>query len=260
MTKEQTRQLGIEVERRIQLMYPPSELQEKIDTDTIYSLLNEYQDKYVKQLYLTTEQVQPDSKAISKINDVLSSLLKQESISLMRHASHIYNADAKPRHFIGPVPEDYFMYVRSYTETTKTYKGNGEGTLPNVMVKDKDINNIINSVYNKGGILRTPIVFIDDPHAINVITDDYTMPRALILTYYKKPCMFNVTSTLDSSDDANAILNYCELPFSCFDELVDGAVQLYVMTYKYGTALAAADRSDKSIKNGLRRITAKDDE
>ena len=42
MTQEQTRQLGIEFERRIQLMYPNFELREKLTTDTIYSMLSEH--------------------------------------------------------------------------------------------------------------------------------------------------------------------------------------------------------------------------
>ena len=42
MTKEQTRQLGIEFERRINEIYPEFQTKEKLDTDTIYSFLSEY--------------------------------------------------------------------------------------------------------------------------------------------------------------------------------------------------------------------------
>lgn len=40
MTLEQTRQLGIEFERRVQTMIPETEFVAKLDTDTIYSYLN----------------------------------------------------------------------------------------------------------------------------------------------------------------------------------------------------------------------------
>lgn len=42
MTTEQTRQLGIEFERRINEIYPEFQTKEKLDTDTIYSFLSEY--------------------------------------------------------------------------------------------------------------------------------------------------------------------------------------------------------------------------
>ena len=40
MTLEETRQLGIEFERRVQTMIPETELVAKLDTETIYSFLN----------------------------------------------------------------------------------------------------------------------------------------------------------------------------------------------------------------------------
>ena len=42
MTDIQTRQLGIEFERRVQTMIPEKEYTEKLDTDTIYAYLNSY--------------------------------------------------------------------------------------------------------------------------------------------------------------------------------------------------------------------------
>lgn len=48
MTIEETKQLRIEFERRLQIMYPNSKFLEKLNSDTIYSILNEYQIKYVK--------------------------------------------------------------------------------------------------------------------------------------------------------------------------------------------------------------------
>jgi len=42
MTLEETRQLGIEFERRIQTMIPEREFLNKLDTETIYSFLNQY--------------------------------------------------------------------------------------------------------------------------------------------------------------------------------------------------------------------------
>ena len=57
MTLEQTRQLGIEFERRLQVMDSDMEFQQKLDTETIYSFLNQYQDKYIKELYKAVDQI-----------------------------------------------------------------------------------------------------------------------------------------------------------------------------------------------------------
>ena len=39
-----------------------------------------------------------------------------------------------------------------------------------------------------------------------------------------------------------AVHSYCELPFSCFDELVDGAVKMYIQEYKFALQMNNNDR------------------
>jgi len=51
MSIYETRQLGIEVERRLQTILPPLKLEHKIDTEDIYAFLNQFQKQYIDQLY-----------------------------------------------------------------------------------------------------------------------------------------------------------------------------------------------------------------
>lgn len=71
MTLEDTRRLGIEFERRVQTMIPEKELLEKLDTDTIYSYLNQYQDKYIHEIYRNLDSIPSGSKLQTHVDSVL---------------------------------------------------------------------------------------------------------------------------------------------------------------------------------------------
>lgn len=57
MTLDQTRQLGIEFERRVQTLLPSAKTVDKLDTEDIYSFLNQYQNQFVKELYITKDKL-----------------------------------------------------------------------------------------------------------------------------------------------------------------------------------------------------------
>ena len=44
MTLDETRQLGIEFERRVQTMIPEKEVVDKLDSETVFSFLNQKDD------------------------------------------------------------------------------------------------------------------------------------------------------------------------------------------------------------------------
>lgn len=74
MTLAETRQLGIEFERRVQTMIPETEFIAKLDTETIYSYLNQYQDKLIHDLYRTVDQV-PVSNNETYLETLLNSMM-----------------------------------------------------------------------------------------------------------------------------------------------------------------------------------------
>lgn len=89
-------------------------------------------------------------------------------------------------------------------------------------------------------ILRHPLVVLGKNNTIDVIHDRYTTITGIKILYYKNPVYF---STLT---DVN-----CELPLEAFDDLVTGAIDLYVQ-YVAG-AEANKRRQDEARKQQANR-------
>lgn len=70
-----SRAMQIEFERRITLMNPNFELAEKLTSDTIFSFLNAYTERYVRLNYLQEDAVQDGTRAQKKNADALKGLI-----------------------------------------------------------------------------------------------------------------------------------------------------------------------------------------
>lgn len=219
MTLEQTRQLGIEFERRIQTILPSTKTVDKIDTEDIYAFLNEYQNQFVKELYITKDRVQPNSNASNRIDDYLKTL--------------IVWGECVPDEYNLFKLDDFNMYIDSTSliegSYAKPYDEQDSQTqvwVGNDYINSHQYKQIMRDSYNKGKILRRPLLVMKNAGkgtTFEVITDEYTKVIAVDIRYIKIPANFTILG------DGVA----CELPYECFNELVSGAVQLFI-NYKRG--------------------------
>ena len=88
-------------------------------------------------------------------------------------------------------------------------------------MSQNDIWKLIETPHDSLRILRYPAAVLDqysgDNPTITVIYDRYTTPEAIEVTYYKQPNRFSILTG-----------DRCELPMDAFDDIVSGAVDLYV--------------------------------
>lgn len=212
MSMTETRQLGIEVERRLQTILPTLKLENKIDTEDIYAFLNQFQKQYIDQLYRQNDQVESGSRTAVLIEDLLHTLTTHQIIT---NGAIESSNDVKSKTF--PFPTNYYAYIRSVSDVTGTYKSPTiSAKLSNVLVKQPDANMVINQAYDQHRILRNPVVILES-NGIKVIHDEYTTINNVDLTYIKLPAEFSVLTGTP-----------CELPMECFNDLVAGATDLYI--------------------------------
>jgi len=236
MTLEQTRQLGIEFERRIQAVMPTEELFNKLDTDTIYAYLNEYQMAYVHDIYRNLDRLQPDTTLTAHVESVLQSMMTSTTLKIAdkieKNVDEGWNDIINDcgRSITWELPSNYYMYIRSVSNVSKTYSWasrslDNTDVLPNVYTKQTDIWKLLETPHNGLRILRYPAVVLsqytktDDNKkpTITVIHDRYTDIRGVKVIYYKQPQYFSLMTSTP-----------CELPMDAFEDIVSGAVQLYL--------------------------------
>lgn len=260
------RMMQMEFERRITLMNPAFELKEKLTSDTIFAFLNAYTERYVRNNYLQEDLVQDGTRAQKKNADALKGLIVRTVLSAAEKDTE--NTDVCTSKWI--LPDDYFLYIRSNSKVSSTYKGkvaniahvdvdddenadiddNGAidflETVPNMTIREDDVEKILSTYYNRA-ILRSPYIVLNAGRAdddtkqvyLNVIHDTYTTIEAIDLVYYRKPRKFDVIG-VDNVD----VLDHCELPENVHTEIVEGAVEMFITEAKYRLNMGSSNNRE----------------
>ncbi len=244
MTLEQTRQLGIEFERRIQAILPEKEYIDKMDTDTIYSFLNQYQDKFIHEIYKQLDQIEENPNLHRRIELMLEPLLSTfetgenwvfgdkfpvaftDNVTLINDKDE--NAKDTIHSYTYQLPKDFHMYIRSVSEVSTIFRfaknksvNNRILVVPNQLVSQTNVHKLIETPYNDMRILRNPLVVLDVQYknkpTITIVHDRFTTIKNIKVLYYRHPMYFSILKSIP-----------CELPMDAFDDLVSGAVQLYI--------------------------------
>lgn len=219
-------------------MNPDFELKEKLTSDTIFSFLNAYTERYVRINYLQEDQVLDGTRAQKKNADALKGLIVRGLYEV--NAKDTKNTDKVSDRV--KLPEDYFLYIRSNSMISKNYKIETEITneneyviTPNNTIREDDVEKIISTYYNKAIMLNPYVVLNAGNNAdtqkniyINIIHDEYTIIKKLDLVYYRKPKKFDVIGV-----DGVNVLNKCELPDNVHMEIVEGAVEMFITEARY---------------------------
>lgn len=233
-----SRAMQIEFERRLTLMNPNFELAEKLTSDTIFSFLNAYTERYVRLNYLQEDAVQDGTRAQKKNADALKGLITRGLYAV--EAKDENNTDKTSDRV--SLPSDYFLYIRSNSLISKNYKIEEEiqneqdyVVTSNKTIREDDVEKVISTYYNKAIVLNPYVVLNAGNNAdeekklyLNVIHDEYTTIKKVDLVYYRKPKKFDVIGV-----DGVNVLDHCELPENVHMEIVEGAVEMFITEAKY---------------------------
>lgn len=233
-----SRAMQIEFERRITLMNPNFGLAEKLTSDTIFSFLNAYTERYVRLNYLQEDAVQDGTRAQKKNADALKGLITRGLCAV--EAKDENNTDKTSDRV--SLPSDYFLYIRSNSLISKNYKIEEEiqneqdyVVTSNKTIREDDVEKVISTYYNKAIVLNPYVVLNAGNNAdeekklyLNVIHDEYTTIKKVDLVYYRKPKKFDVIGV-----DGVNVLDHCELSENVHMEIVEGAVEMFITEAKY---------------------------
>ena len=242
MTLEQTRQLATEFERRLYTINPTFAVENKIDTDEMYAYLNEYAQVLLSKAAEADSVGEPDQYGLILAQSIMP--IGNDFPQHMGNVSIFGNKCASFRiqkcfRLLGGSIAKY-VYVRTESgDEGDIIITHFEKSAPIVIYNTKYLQKVIQQYDNEDAIFRhNPAtiwqqtnsedclyIYVFDG-AINVTNpgepggpNNEISPVQLQVRYIPNIDRFYINSHAQQA---------CQLPMSCFNDLVEGAVQLYI--------------------------------
>lgn len=111
--------MQIEFERLVQLANPDFVIDDKIDSDTIFYFLNAYQERWIKQNYVTLDQVKDSTETLHRTMDAFKSLII--TVTLNNGYSLPDYSYATRFQLPNNSANKFYLYLRSESQVSGTY-------------------------------------------------------------------------------------------------------------------------------------------
>lgn len=215
----------IEFERRLQLLYPELKVENKLNSDTIFSILDEAIDKFWKTRYSGLNYKQLGFEQNQKRIDDLRTLVKTKEYTEKEiKVNKNINSVELPTDYaillgdtVGIVPTDYNKCWDKVNDQYVVHYGDSiESTIDFI---DNQLNNSLSEhklKYCKARPLR-----IIAGNNINLYTDGQYKVKEYRIQYLAKP---RKLSSCNFEDE------YTDLPEQSHIEIIKNAIQLYIAT------------------------------
>lgn len=223
------REMQMAFETRLQLISQRHEIKEKPDSFTILQFLNKAQDDYLITNFLSKESLQDNVELIQKRSDVLRNLIK-------RTENLESSTPITPTEVDGGIqlalPTDYLYYIKSFCYATNTLNGTTTKTwTPNRVVKHDELEKIMGGITHKP-ILRKPCVVFEEDDKLVLYKDRDTDIFNIGYLYLRRPRNLSLQATAPDVPTVGET-NVCELDEYTHTEIVELALEKFIVDYKY---------------------------
>ena len=234
------REMQMAFDTRIQLVSEAEVIKTKPDSFTILQFLNRAQEKYVTENYLSKGSFQENIQFIQRRSDVLRNLIKRTPVSGVGSLVLIDNGAGNLPDGGIPVtlPDDYLYYIKSFSKIENVLARTADFEWsPSRVVNHDELDRITNGAFHRP-ILREPcIIFEENNNAIYYKDIDTTLFTGTVdvtpnfyMIYLRQPKELVLTVPSGSTD---YITDECELDDFVHNDVVELAVQMYIVDYKY---------------------------